>query len=96
MLKISRGLATRTYENSFFRGFAANLAELFSRNSWDGLLLGNAKCLPKENLQIDALLITQYSICIIDFKNYAGNIYLPEEESFNTGIWKTDQNPIMN
>lgn len=94
MLKISRGLATRTYENSFFRGFAANLAELFSRNSWDGLLLGNAKCLPKENLQIDALLITQYSICIIDFKNYAGNIYLPEEESFNTGIWKTDQNPI--
>lgn len=94
MLKISRGFATRTYENSFFRIFATNLAELFSRNSWDGLLLGNAKCLPNENLQIDALLITQYSICIIDFKNYAGNIYLPDEENFDKGIWRTDQSPI--
>ena len=77
MLEIRRGTATRTPENIFFREFSKNLAGMFKKYDADGLLIGNSECEVESRLQIDALLIVKNCICIIDFKNYGGEIVLP-------------------
>ena len=77
MLEIRRGNAVRSYENIFFREFSRNLAGMFEKHSIDGLLIANSECELKPSLQIDALLITNKTICIIEFKNYEGEIILP-------------------
>lgn len=87
MFEIRRGIATRHYENSFFRSFAKNLKCMFDKYDQDGLLVANAECVVDERLQIDTLLITQHVVCIIDFKNFSGNIILPNEDNFYDGIW---------
>ena len=70
MLEVRRGIATKSYENSFFREFAKNLSQMFEKYNMDGLLVGNSECTVENRLQIDALLITQNVVCIIDFKNF--------------------------
>ena len=91
MLEIRRGIAVRHYENSFFRLFARNLQNMFDKYNLDGLLIANSECEVNSRLQIDTLLITQHAVCIIDFKNFSGNIILPNEDNFYDGIW-LDQN----
>ena len=86
MLEIRRGIATRHYENSFFREFSKNLKNLFDKYSIDGLLIANSECIVDEKLQIDALLITKHAVCIIDFKNFGGKIIIPNEDNFFNGI----------
>ena len=67
MLEIRRGTATKNYENTFFRKFAENLEKLFDKYSIDGLLIANSECEAEKRLQIDALLVTENVVCIIDF-----------------------------
>ena len=90
MLEIRRGIATRHYENSFFREFAKNLKNLFNKYNINGLLIANSECTVDERLQIDALLITKHAVCIIDFKNFGGKIFLPDSDNFFTGIWTNE------
>lgn len=80
MLEIRRWKANRTYENIFFRDFAKNLKNFFDNKLIDWLLIANSVCELDETLQIDALLITNRSICIIDFKNFWWKINLPNNE----------------
>tara|TARA_B100001063_G_scaffold56533_1_gene50517 strand:- start:3852 stop:6734 length:2883 start_codon:yes stop_codon:yes gene_type:complete len=87
VFEIRRGIATRHYENSFFRTFAKNLKYMFDKYEQDGLLIANAECVVDDRLQIDTLLITKHVVCIIDFKNFSGNIILPNEDNFYDGIW---------
>ena len=88
MLEIRRGTATRTPENIFFREFSKNLAGMFKKYDADGLLIGNSECEVESRLQIDALLIVKNCICIIDFKNYGGEIVLPRnDDNFKFGLW---------
>lgn len=89
MLKIYKGEANRSHENTFFRHFASTLVALFEHNSMDGILLGMPKSLIRDDLQIDALLITKGDIIIIDFKDYTGEIILPNEDVFRYGRWET-------
>jgi len=83
MLEIRRGSAVRTYENTFFREFAKNLARFFEETNIDGVLIGNPICIADSRLQIDALLITENVVCIIDFKNYKGEVILPSKIDFD-------------
>ncbi|MCB5223596.1 MAG: nuclease-related domain-containing protein [Candidatus Cloacimonadaceae bacterium] len=88
MLEILKGREVkRSFENIFFRDFSAKLHELFERRGFNGILLGYPECADEPTLQIDALLITERVICIIDFKNYGGTIQLPGEENFGTKEW---------
>lgn len=95
MLEVRKNTFARSYENVFFREFANNLAQKFVDKNLDGLLIGSPFCEVEERLQIDALLITKHAICIIDFKNYSGQINLPESKDFKQGIWTIDDNTIV-
>lgn len=90
MLEIRRGTATRSYENTFFREFAKNIEILFEKYSIDGLLIANSMCEASPNLQIDSLLITENAICLIDLKNFGGDVIIPQPDlNFPDGQWVT-------
>jgi hypothetical protein len=90
MLEIRRGKAVRSYENTFFREFAENLGRMFEQYNSDGLLIAYSECEVESRLQIDALLIAKNCICLIDFKNFAGEIILPNNDNdFSEGKWFT-------
>ena len=90
MLEIRKGTAAKNYENTFFREFAENLKNLFDKYSLDGLLIANSECEAEKRLQIDALLVTEKVVCIIDFKNFSGKITLPRHTEFDFGTWTTE------
>ena len=97
MLEIRRGTAAKNYENTFFREFAENLKNFFEKYSIDGLLIANSECEAEKRLQIDALLITNNVVCIIDFKNFGGKIKLPRnaKSEFEFGKWTNDNGAII-
>ena len=90
MLKVYKGEASRSYENVFFRIFAKTLTLQFEKSGLDGVLLGMPKCLIRDTLQIDALLITKKSIILIDFKEYTGGVILPNDDTFWTRRWENN------
>ncbi len=87
MLEVRKNTYSKNYENIFFREFARHLHKSFDDNGRSGLLIGSPFCEVDERLQIDALLITDQVVCIIDFKNFSGKINLPNERNFEMGIW---------
>lgn len=87
MLEVRKNTYSRNYENTFFREFARYLYKSFTDNGRSGLLIGSPFCEVEQRLQIDALLITDQVVCIIDFKNFGGTINLPNERNFEMGIW---------
>ena len=87
MLEIRKSSFARNYENSFFREFSQNLFELFESKKMDGVLIGSPICEIDERLQIDALLVNKNVVCIIDFKNYGGDLHLPIKDNFDYGKW---------
>lgn len=87
MLEVRKNTYSKNYENTFFREFARHLHKSFADNGRSGLLIGSPFCEVDERLQIDALLITDQVVCIIDFKNFSGTINLPNERNFEMGIW---------
>lgn len=92
MLEIRKGTATKNYENTFFREFADNLKKMFDKYSLDGLLIANSECEAEKRLQIDALLVTEKAVLIIDFKNFGGKINLPKnaKSEFDFGKWTNE------
>lgn len=90
MLQILKGQSSKYYENVFFRKMAFTLSETFARHQWDGILIGMPRCMTKEDLQIDCLLVTNSQFIIIDFKNYSGQLTLPEAANFSRKIWTID------
>ena len=70
MLEVRCGTADKSHENKFFRYFASQVKDYFERISIKGLLVGMPGCKVRDNLQMDALLITDSSLTIIDFKDY--------------------------
>jgi hypothetical protein len=96
MLEIRRGTASRSYENIFFREFARNLKDFFDKHSLDGLLIANSACQVSPNLQIDSLLVTENTICLIDFKNFGGEITIPQgEENFQSEKWLNEEGKMI-
>lgn len=87
MLEIRRNRFAKPYENEFFRIFSKKLSIAFDKLGINGVLLGSPVCSKRNDLQLDALLITATGIVIIDFKNYAGIIELPSENDFKNKPW---------
>ncbi len=95
MLEIRKNKFSRNYENTFFREFSECVYNSFNEKGIEGVLIGSPFCEVDERLQIDVLLITHNVVCIIDFKNYHGEIKLPTGNNFDFGRWKTtDDKPI--
>ncbi|WP_052360291.1 nuclease-related domain-containing protein [Solidesulfovibrio alcoholivorans] len=94
MLELRKGKSFRSYENDFFRILAAGLTAEFDKRGWDGLLIGMPESLELESLQIDCLLVTNDRIVLIDFKDYSGDLELPEQDMFDVGAWKIDEIPV--
>lgn len=90
MLEVRKNTFSKSYENSFFRDFSRHLSRSFKDRSLNGVLIGSPLCETDERLQIDALLITQNVVCIIDFKNFSGRVNLPGDKNFEFGVWTTD------
>ena len=90
MLEVRKNTYSKNYENTFFREFARHLHKSFANSGRNGLLIGSPFCQAEERLQIDALLITEHVVCIIDFKNFSGKINLPSERNFEMGIWTNE------
>ena len=69
---------------------------MFEKYNWDGLLIANSECQEESRLQIDALLIAKNCICIIDFKNFEGDVILPHNDhNFSEGQWVTDKKVLI-
>lgn len=90
MLEVRKSTFTKNYENSFFREFSRHLYKSFKEKNHNGVLIGSPVCVTDSRLQIDALLITTSVVCIIDFKNFGGKIFLPDDNNFAKGLWKND------
>lgn len=88
-LKIYKGRAAKSTENTFFREFAEKLSYLFDQKNMYGILLGFPECKSDKTLAPDAILLTEHAVLIIDFKNYSdgGTVLLPSEDYFNNGAW---------
>lgn len=92
MLEVRCGTADRSHENRFFRYFASQLKHHFDDIGKDGILVGMPECKVRDNLQIDALLITDSSLTIIDLKDYDDcEVVLPDEADFERGRWETNR-----
>nr|WP_310028952.1 NERD domain-containing protein [Flavobacterium arsenatis] len=65
---------------------------MFDKYSLDGLLIANSECEAESRLQIDALLVTEKAVLIIDFKNFGGKITLPKnaKSEFDFGKWTNE------
>lgn len=84
--------ASRSYENEFFRAFASTLSAIFDSKGYEGILLGHPRSLDDEWFQPDALLLTQNSVLIVDFKNFDDVIvHLPDEAVFETREWSAEK-----
>ncbi|RNF39600.1 nuclease-related domain-containing protein [Planococcus salinus] len=95
MLEVHKGKSLKSYENDFFRKISRELAKVFEQRHWDGILIGMPKCVTREELQIDCLLITANQIIIIDFKDYNGTLQLPSEEEFKYGKWMLNNGVVV-
>ncbi|ACV22416.1 NERD domain-containing protein [Slackia heliotrinireducens] len=89
IVNVRCGIADKSHENEFFRYFARAVKAFFEKKGIDALLIGMPKCLVNQDLQIDALLITDSKMIIIDFKDYSGELTLPDEQDFRRGRWET-------
>lgn len=95
MLEVRHGVAAKSHENAFFRRFARSLKSFFDSHGLEGILLGFPLCKEEERLKIDALLLTDRTMMIIDFKDYEGVVDLPNEEDFEKGLWKMSDGVVV-
>ena len=91
IVNVRCGIADKSHENEFFRYFARAVKAFFEKKGIGALLIGMPKCLGNQDLQIDALLITDSKMIIIDFKDYSGELTLPDEQDFRRGRWETSE-----
>jgi len=87
MLEVRKNRFAKPYENDFFRILAGKLSKTFESLKLNGVLLGSPVCTKFNDLQLDALLISETAIIIIDFKNYGGKLQLPKVDNFDNGEW---------
>ena len=88
-LNIFRNKFDYVHENTFFRQLAIDLLNKYKDSAENVYLIGNPEIIDADGNRIapDALFFTSKSFIIIDFKNYSGEIKLPELESFEFENW---------
>jgi len=87
-LKIIHNKAPHTHENVQFRRISIGLKELFKKQNWDGLLIGNPENENFSRFRADAILLYNYGLIVIDLKEYSGDVELPTEDlEFDRSKW---------
>ena len=77
-----------THENDQFRRIANGLIQFFEDQSWDGILIANPENDDFSWFRADAILFYHKAFVIIDFKDYSGELYIPEDEvDFAEEMW---------
>lgn len=87
-VRVRYGIAGKAHENEFFRYFAKAVKAFFEKKGIEAFLIGMPECRVNKDLQIDALLITDNKMVIVDFKDYSGELFLPDEQDFKRGRWE--------
>ncbi|MDO4979031.1 MAG: NERD domain-containing protein [Candidatus Saccharibacteria bacterium] len=76
---------SKEFENSFFRFFASVLKDMYEQEpglkNENAILIGFPKVPTNPNAKIDAILITNHRIVIIDFKKYGSDNNSPDENN---------------
>lgn len=89
-------LASRQYENTFFRTFQATLKSFFEKQGFDGVLIGFGDVPDGDNIYPDCVLITKNRVLIIDFKDWDDvTINLPNADNFESGKWTTSNGKFV-
>lgn len=87
-LEIRHKRADHTHENQQFRRVAIGLKSLFQERNWEGLLIGNPEAEDFSRFRADAILLYNYGLIIIDFKDYSGRIQIPQnDQDFSLSKW---------
>lgn len=96
-LEVRNIKAENTHENKQFRRVATQLIQFFDQKNWDGILIGNPDSENFQHFRADALLLYDYGLLVIDFKDYGGVIDLPKtyDEFINTD-WYIDTDEDKN
>lgn len=67
-LRVYKGRAAKSTENTFFREFAEKLSLLFDQKEITGVLIGFPECKADATLAPDVLLMTGHAVLLIDLK----------------------------
>lgn len=90
-LEIRHNKAEHAHENYQFRRIVNTLKLVFEEKGWDGLLIGNPESEDFSRFRADAILLYNYGLLVIDFKEYEGDIRLPiKDEDFQQKSWYID------
>jgi hypothetical protein len=96
-LIVKHNKADHTHENEQFRRVASSLKKLFEEKGWSGLLIGNPFNENYPFFQPDAILLYDYGLIIIDFKDYSGTIRLPDNrKDFENSPWYIESDKDKN
>jgi hypothetical protein len=91
-IKVYRNRFEHVHENIFFRQLALELTKLYENRKELAVLIGNPVILDEDGNKVapDALFLSCSSFNIIDFKNFEGEITLPETYNFEIESWKRE------
>lgn len=96
-IKVYRNKFDYVHENIFFRHLALQLIERYKVKKEHAVFIGNPSIIDQDGNTVapDALFITASSFVIIDFKNYGGNLNLPDPNNFSIESWTLNNKPIL-
>ncbi len=96
-IKVYRNKFEHVHENIFFRKLALSLIEKYKRSNEHAIFIGNPVIIDQDGNAVapDALFITRSSFVIIDFKNYSGELHLPNQDNFAIESWMLNGKPIL-
>lgn len=86
-LEVRFNKAKHTHENKQFRRIAKVLVQLFEKEGWDGLLMGNVENEEFERYRADGFLFYNGGLLLFDLKDYSGRIEIPRESEFAECAW---------
>lgn len=89
-IKVYKNKFEYVHENVFFRSLALELMKKYEHSDESVVLIGNPVITDEDGNKVapDALFISNKSFVIIDFKNFEGDITLPDSSNFEIESWK--------
>lgn len=81
-----------THENEQFRRVVKIMHTVFEKYGYEGILVGNPFNDDYRRFRADAILFYNHGVVIIDFKDYSGQLIIPQgEDNFKRQRWYTEK-----
>ena len=81
-----------THENEQFRRVVKIIDTVFKKHNYDGILIGNPFNENYRRFRADAILFFNHGVLIIDFKDYSGELIIPQgDDEFKSYPWYTEK-----